>query len=189
VASIAAISSPGSGDPVYGRRQAGIVGMTRAFAAEFRSARHFPPTRSRPAFRHETKPRHRDRPVVSQEFARRVPLGRWGRPDEIAGTAVFFSGSDAASFVTATSSSSMAAPRVLARDREHGGAAIDDDDVAVDEGGGVRSQKNGSPAICRDRPQRPSGTRRANSCETTGSVAMARLVSVAKKNRARSRWR
>jgi NAD(P)-dependent dehydrogenase (short-subunit alcohol dehydrogenase family) len=40
-----------------------------------------------------------EHPVISEQMARTVPLGRWGEPDDVAGTAVWLA-SDASAYVT-----------------------------------------------------------------------------------------
>jgi gluconate 5-dehydrogenase len=98
MASIAGHLVARRGDPVYAGAKAGIVGMTRAFANEFGPHGITANAISPGFFATETNLAFATDPAISQEFARRVPLGRWGRPDEIAGAAVFLA-SDAASFV------------------------------------------------------------------------------------------
>jgi gluconate 5-dehydrogenase len=98
VASIAGHLVARRGDPVYAGAKAGIVGMVRALANEYGPHGITSNGISPGFFATETNRHLADDPAVSAGFERRVPLGRWGRPDEIAGAAVFLA-SDAASFV------------------------------------------------------------------------------------------
>jgi gluconate 5-dehydrogenase len=98
VASIAGHLVARSGDPVYAGAKGGIVGMVRALANELGPLGITSNGISPGFFATETNLPIAGDPARSPEFERRVPLGRWGRPEEIAGAAVFLA-SDAASFV------------------------------------------------------------------------------------------
>ena len=82
----------------YVASKAGIVGLTRATALELA------PHRIRvnaiaPGLTDTAQPRYGHTETEVQEMARQVPLGRMGRPDDIADVAVFLA-SDAARHVT-----------------------------------------------------------------------------------------
>ena len=85
--------------PGYITAKAGLHGMVRALSAELAPhsvtvnaiAPGFMPTDA-------TETLHND-PKFNEWIASRAPMGRWGRPEELAGPAVFLA-SDAASYVT-----------------------------------------------------------------------------------------
>jgi gluconate 5-dehydrogenase len=85
-------------DAVYTAAKNGLTGMVRALAAEYGPhgitsnaiAPGFFATEANQAFIAD--------PTARSYFEQRTPIGRWGRPDEIAGAAVFLA-SDAASYV------------------------------------------------------------------------------------------
>jgi gluconate 5-dehydrogenase len=87
-----------AGDAIYPAGKAGLTGMVRALAAEF--GRHGITSNAiAPGFfATETNARFATDPALSASFEQRTPMGRWGRPEEISGAAVFLA-SDAASFV------------------------------------------------------------------------------------------
>jgi gluconate 5-dehydrogenase len=88
-----------TGDVAYPIAKAGVDGMTRALAAEL--GRHSITVNSVApgTFATETNARLATDPEWSQWLQTRTALGRWGRPEEIAGVVVFLAG-DMASFVT-----------------------------------------------------------------------------------------
>jgi NAD(P)-dependent dehydrogenase (short-subunit alcohol dehydrogenase family) len=85
----------------YSASKAGLIGLTRSMALEL--APHgvtvnalLPGPFETPL----TSTMHTD-PAARQWFTDRVPMGRWGRPEELAGALLLFA-SDAGSFITGT---------------------------------------------------------------------------------------
>lgn len=87
-----------TGDPGYPAAKAGLEALTRALAADLGPHGITCNAISPGFFATETNQPMVDNPAVGPAYARRTPAGRWGRPDEIAGAAVFLA-SDAASYV------------------------------------------------------------------------------------------
>jgi len=88
----------GPSDAVYTGAKAGLAGMTRALAAEY-GAHGITSNAIAPGFfATETNAHLVADARIGAYFAKRTPIGRWGRPDEIAGAAVFLA-SAAASYV------------------------------------------------------------------------------------------
>jgi gluconate 5-dehydrogenase len=85
-------------DSVYAGAKAGLTGMMRALANEYGPHGITSNAIAPGFFATETNAHLAGDPKISAEFERRVPLRRWGRPEEIAGAAVFLA-SEAASFV------------------------------------------------------------------------------------------
>jgi gluconate 5-dehydrogenase len=85
-------------DAVYTGAKAGLTGMMRALAAEYGPHGITSNAIAPGFFATETNAYLVADPAISAGFEQRTPLGRWGRPAEIAGAAVFLA-SPAASFV------------------------------------------------------------------------------------------
>src|SRR5262249_19289651 len=85
-------------DAVYIAAKSGLDGLTRALAAEF-GAEGITSNAIAPGFfATETNLPMVADPAVNAYYVGRCPMRRWGRPEEIAGAAVFLA-SDAASYV------------------------------------------------------------------------------------------
>lgn len=97
VTSIAAQISR-AGDPAYVAAKGGMAALTRALAAELAPQGITCNAIAPGFFATETNAYLADDPRTRPAFADRVPLGRWGRPREIAGAAVFLA-ADAGSYV------------------------------------------------------------------------------------------
>jgi gluconate 5-dehydrogenase len=88
-----------AGDAAYTMSKGGLDALTRALAAEF-GPRQITVNAVAPGFfATEANEQMVGDPAVSEHLAQRTSLGRWGRPEEIAGAVLFFA-SDAASYVT-----------------------------------------------------------------------------------------
>ena len=86
------------GDAAYIAAKGGLAALTRALAAEFGAAGITANGIAPGFFATETNAAMVDDPGVARFVKERIPLARWGRPEEIAGAAVFLA-SDAASYV------------------------------------------------------------------------------------------
>ncbi|WP_353861209.1 SDR family oxidoreductase [Azospirillum formosense] len=85
-------------DAVYAAAKAGLAGMVRALAAEYGGKGLTSNAIAPGFFATETNAGITGNPALSAYFEGRTPIGRWGRPEEIAGAAVFLA-SPAASYV------------------------------------------------------------------------------------------
>ncbi len=86
------------GDPVYPAAKQGLTGLVRALAAEYGPYGITANAIAPGMFATETNAAMVTDPEIAAFVKARVPVGRWGRPDEIAGAALFLA-SDAASYV------------------------------------------------------------------------------------------
>jgi len=82
--------------PHYGAAKAGILGFTRSVAHEVAS-RHIRVNAICPGFV-ETPMTEGFSPMLKRVFTARVPLGRWGQPQEVAATALFLASDDSSYF-------------------------------------------------------------------------------------------
>lgn len=86
-----------AGQSAYVAAKAGVIGLTKSLAQEFGS-RSIRVNAIAPGFI-ETDMTHALTDAVKERYLGKVPLGRFGAPDEVASVAVFLAG-DAASYVT-----------------------------------------------------------------------------------------
>lgn len=86
------------GDTIYPVAKQGLAGLCRALAVEYGPHGITSNAIAPGMFATETNAHLASNPDMLAFAANRVPLGRWGRPEEIAGAALFLA-SDAASFV------------------------------------------------------------------------------------------
>jgi gluconate 5-dehydrogenase len=87
------------GDVAYTAAKGGLAALTRALAVELGPDNITANAIAPGFFATETNAAIANDPQAGAYFSERTALGRWGRPEEIAGAAVFLA-SDAASFVT-----------------------------------------------------------------------------------------
>ena len=86
----------------YAASKAGIINLTRVLALEWAGTGVTVNALCPGAFATEMNRQLLQDPATYQEFVKRIPTGRWGELDEIAGAAVFLA-SPAASYVTGSS--------------------------------------------------------------------------------------
>lgn len=87
------------GDPGYTAAKGGLDALTRSHAVEFAPDNVRVNAIAPGFFATEANAAWLDDPAVNDYVARRIPMQRWGQPQEIAGAAVYLA-SDAASYVT-----------------------------------------------------------------------------------------
>jgi NAD(P)-dependent dehydrogenase (short-subunit alcohol dehydrogenase family) len=88
-----------AGRAPYASSKAGIINLTRVLALEWAGTGVTANAICPGAFGTEMNRQLLDDPAKYQEFVKRIPMGRWGEPDELGGAVVFLA-SDASSYVT-----------------------------------------------------------------------------------------
>jgi len=101
VINISSVAGPMArpGDPGYTAAKAGIDALTRSHAMEFATMGFRVNAIAPGFFATEANQEWVNDDVVNDYVERRIPMQRWGQPNEIAGAAVFLA-SDASSYVT-----------------------------------------------------------------------------------------
>ena len=88
-----------AGRAPYASSKAGIINLTRVLALEWAGTGVTANAICPGAFGTEMNRQLLDDPVKYQEFVKRIPMGRWGEPEELGGAVVFLA-SEASSYVT-----------------------------------------------------------------------------------------
>jgi NAD(P)-dependent dehydrogenase (short-subunit alcohol dehydrogenase family) len=90
-----------AGRTAYCSSKAGLLGFTRALALELVSEKITVNGISPGPFATELNRPILDNPELNQQFISKIPVGRWGQPQEIGDIAVFLC-SEEAGFITGT---------------------------------------------------------------------------------------
>ena len=85
--------------PAYASAKTGLIGLTRTLALEWAQFNVLVNALAPGPFMTELNRPLLDNPEAYRAFTSKIPLGRWGDPDELAGALVFLA-SDASSFMT-----------------------------------------------------------------------------------------
>jgi NAD(P)-dependent dehydrogenase (short-subunit alcohol dehydrogenase family) len=93
------VSLPGR--TLYSASKTGLLGFTRALALELAPEKITVNGISPGPFATEMNTALMENPKLSQEFLSKIPLGRWGRPEEVGQLAVYLCSEDAG-FITGT---------------------------------------------------------------------------------------
>jgi NAD(P)-dependent dehydrogenase (short-subunit alcohol dehydrogenase family) len=93
------VSLPGR--TAYSASKAGLLGFTRALALELAPEKITVNGISPGPYATEINRAVLQNPELNQQFVSRIPLGRWGQPEEVGEMAVYLC-SDAAGFITGT---------------------------------------------------------------------------------------